>query len=115
MQATERPQSSQVNAAAEPKTSARSHASTHGAAAEEVSALQQLLNKCEVELEAKNHMVQARDTQIEEFKQTIEQLKKQVAEMNDQVSIDTTAQREEMRSELEALKQKVLDELKQKS
>ena len=35
--------------------------------------------------------------------------------MNDQVSIDTTAQREEMRSELEALKQKVLDELKQKS
>ena len=41
---------------------------------QEVSNLQSLLNKCEVELEAKNHMVRNRDTQIVEFKETIKGL-----------------------------------------
>ena len=60
----------------EPQSSSRSQVS---AAPEDVSALQQLLNKCEVELEAKNHMVTARDAQIEEFKATIKQLQSQAS------------------------------------
>ena len=36
--------------------------------------LQTLLNKCEVELEAKSHMVKKRDVQIVEFQDTIKAL-----------------------------------------
>jgi hypothetical protein len=56
-------------------TSARSNASVAiSATHEDLTNLQQLLNKCEIELEAKNHMVGTRDAQILEFKRTIEQL-----------------------------------------
>ena len=40
--------------------------------------LQTLLNKCEVELEAKSHMVKKRDAQIVEFQETITALQQQV-------------------------------------
>ncbi len=65
--------------------SARSGASAAAMSAttpEELSNLQQLLNKCEVELEAKGHIVETREAQIQEFKKTIEQLQLQVTELN---------------------------------
>ena len=57
-------------------------------------------------------MVTARDTQIAEFKRQIDQLKERVAQLSSSTDIDTNAQKEEMRRELETLKQKVLEELK---
>jgi len=70
--------------------SARSAASAAAVSAspEELSNLQQLLNKCEVELEAKSHLVEARDEQIQEFKDTIERLQKQVLDLNKNVDVD---------------------------
>ena len=49
-------------------------------------------------------MVTARDGQITEFKETIEQLQAQVTQLKESVDVDTNAQKEEMRGELEALK-----------
>ena len=60
-------------------------------------------------------MVSARDNQIVEFNETIEKLQAEVAKLNKQSNMDVTAQKEEMRTELESLKQRVLEELKQKS
>ena len=102
MARTDRPEA----VVAQQQLSSRSHASQTAVSAspEEITNLQQLLNKCEVELEAKNHMVTARDAQITEFKQTIELLQEQITSLNKAVDVDTNAQREEMRAELEALK-----------